>query len=60
MLLPASAHELLRRCPEVRNVKRIRDTYDGGKLVTAISKGCIKVEKLEGFKIDEKLMKCQY
>ncbi|KAG6856136.1 hypothetical protein H0H87_007196 [Tephrocybe sp. NHM501043] len=55
VVLPDHAHNVLRSCPEVRRV--ICNDGDGGKLVSAIQKECKKVERLEGFKPDDKLMK---
>jgi len=57
IILPSCAHNILRCCPEVRVV--ICNKYDGGKLITAISKECKKVEVLEGFIPDENMMKRQ-
>ncbi|KAF5370514.1 hypothetical protein D9615_010330 [Tricholomella constricta] len=53
--LPDHAHNVLRSCPEVVNV--ICNNGDGSKLVSAIAKECKKVERLEGFRPDDKLMK---
>ncbi|KAG6817168.1 hypothetical protein H0H87_012129 [Tephrocybe sp. NHM501043] len=55
VVLPNYAHNILRSCPEVRSV--MCNYGDGGKLVTAIQKVCKKVERLEGFKPDENMMK---
>jgi hypothetical protein len=55
IILPAFAHELLKSCPNVREVICIRD--NGSKLVGSIAKACKHVEKIEGFQADEKMMK---
>ncbi|KAG6833306.1 hypothetical protein H0H87_008938 [Tephrocybe sp. NHM501043] len=55
IVLPDHAHNVLRSCPEVRSV--MCNYGDGGKLVSAIQKVCKKVERLDGFKPDDKLMK---
>jgi len=56
--LPSCAHNILRLCPEVRRV--VCSQNDGGKLLTAIQRGCKKVEVARGFKADPALMKPQF
>jgi len=48
VILPSCAHNILRCCPEVRQVVCNED--DGGKLITAIRRGCKKVEGFHGIK----------
>ncbi|GLB42809.1 hypothetical protein LshimejAT787_1202580 [Lyophyllum shimeji] len=55
VVLPSHAHNVLRCCPEARTV--VCNCDDGSKLVSAIAKECKKVQRLEGFSIDEKMMK---
>ncbi|KAF8063486.1 hypothetical protein FPV67DRAFT_247068 [Lyophyllum atratum] len=55
IVLPSHAHNVLRCCPEVKTV--VCNYDDGSKLVSAIAKGCKKVQRLEGFRPDEKMMK---
>lgn len=54
-VMPSHAHNILRCCPEVKTV--ICNYGDGSQLVSAIAKHCKKVETIEGFIIDEKMMK---
>ena len=53
--VPNHAHNVLRSCPEVRRV--ICSFGDGSTLVSAIAKECKRVEVIEGFQPDEKMMK---
>jgi hypothetical protein len=48
IILSSHAHNILRCCPEVRNVICINQ-MDSGSLVDAIEKVCRKVEEVEGF-----------
>ncbi|KAJ7066376.1 hypothetical protein C8F01DRAFT_1123058 [Mycena amicta] len=51
IVLPGHAHEILRCCPEVREV--ICTSSDASKLISAIAKCCKKVETIEGFWLGE-------
>lgn len=55
VVVPNHAHNVLRSCPEARRV--ICNSGDGSTLVSAIAKECKKVEVIEGFQPDEKMMK---
>lgn len=46
IVLPSCAHNILRACPEVREVVCIEE--DGSKLVGAIAKACKHVELVQG------------
>ena len=58
VILPAYAHALLRRCPEVRTVVCIDG--DPNKLVGALYLGEKKVEVLKGFFVDLAHMKREF
>ncbi|KAJ1311876.1 hypothetical protein OPQ81_010335 [Rhizoctonia solani] len=56
VILPTCAHEILRCCPEVREVTCNED--DGGRLVSAlVYNGCKKLEVLRGISAGPMLMK---
>ena len=55
LILPGYCHEIVKCCPGVTRIWRIRD--DGRQVITAIAKNCKEVEELRGFRADEKIMK---
>ncbi|EDR02172.1 uncharacterized protein LACBIDRAFT_309861 [Laccaria bicolor S238N-H82] len=55
VVVPDHVHNVLRSCPEVRRV--ICNFGSGTALVKAIAKDCKKVEVIEDFHTDEKMMK---
>ncbi|KAF8159183.1 hypothetical protein B0H34DRAFT_654539 [Crassisporium funariophilum] len=56
IVLPSYAHHILRCCPEVRTIVCC-SWDDGSQLVSAMGKICRKVETVEGFRVDDKIMK---
>ncbi|KAF8953679.1 hypothetical protein BDZ97DRAFT_1871256, partial [Flammula alnicola] len=56
IVLPTHAHNILRCCPEVRRVV-CNDWDDSSKIISAIAKSCPKVDELENFRGDARLMK---
>ena len=54
--LPSHAYHILGCCPEVRRVICI-SRIDSSTLVSAIARGCKKVEEVQGFRGAENVMK---
>jgi hypothetical protein len=55
VVLPSCAHNILRACPEVREV--LCTEHDGSKLIGAISKACKHVEMFKGLHASPSLVK---
>ena len=54
IVLPSSAHNILRACPRVADVTCIKD--DGGTLLAAIRAECRDVEVIDGFKFTNAML----
>jgi hypothetical protein len=58
IVLPSCAHNILRACPEVREV--ICNESNGSQLVSAITKACKHVEVFKGLPVEVKLIKREW
>ena len=58
VVLPSCAHNILRSCPNVKDVTNIEE--NGTKLASAICKECPQVERVASFKVTDLTLKSMF